>query len=79
MWTCGHVVAYALVLNESAQNVKNVPNLFVKNNPNVVIDISSMKALGEVFLSCSIVICKWHVVRAFQRALKGYGGHLQKL
>ena len=84
---CGHVVAYALVLNESAENVKNVLNLFVKNNPNadntiktVVIDkdFSSMKALGEVLPSCSIVICKWHVVRAFQRALKGYGGDLQK-
>ena len=28
---CGHVVVYALVLNESAENVKNVLNLFVKN------------------------------------------------
>ena len=84
---CGHAVAYALVLNESAENVKNVRNLFVKNNPNadntiktVVIDkdFSSLKALGEVLPSCSIVICKWHVVRVFQRALKGYGGDLQK-
>ena len=77
----GQVVAYGLVINECAETVTKLMEVFVKYNQSqashvesVIIDkdFSEIKAVKSVLPEAKIIICKFHVIQAIQRALKGY-------
>jgi zinc finger SWIM domain-containing protein 3 len=78
----GRIVSYAVVADESQQNVNKVLEFFQESNDTatealktVVIDkdFNEIRSIKTVFPSADITICKFHVLKAFKRAI----GNLQ--
>lgn len=84
---CGRVISLALVVNESEENVTNLLGLFVKENSaahklvkTVVLDkdFSEINAVKRLFPNAQIVLCKFHVDRAFYRSLSKKAADLKE-
>ena len=71
----GRVVAYAIVRSESYERVSGVISTFKKENPKcsdlttVVVDkdLTELRVIKELFPQVHIVICKFHVLKAFKK------------
>ena len=77
----GQIVAYAVVSNETGDTVTKLLEVFVSDNiavkekiETVMIDkdFAKMKAIKAVLPGANILICKFHVLRAIQRAMKDF-------
>ena len=77
----GQIVAYAVVSNETGDTVIKLLEVFVSHNiavkekiETVMIDkdFAEMKAIKAVLPGANILICKFHVLRAIQRAMKDF-------
>ena len=75
------IVAYAVVSNEMGDTVTKLLEVFVSHNiavkekiETVMIDkdFAEMKAIKAVLPGANILICKFHVLRAIQRAMKDF-------
>ena len=77
----GQIVAYAVVSNETRDTVTKLLEVFVSDNiavkekiETVMIDkdFAEMKAIEALLPGANILICKFHVLRAIQRAMNDF-------